>query len=86
MDSLLTEPTMINIISGEKDNSRMKTISYKTYLPHKIIVHLTPTSDQKRLKDKGYVVTNLPVAFICKGKTCLAPAYNEKEIDERLKQ
>lgn len=80
------QPMQIHIVGSKTNNAtnQFREKSLKTYNPLKVVELLDPKQDKDRLKDLGYPVPSVPVAYVCSGGTCKS-VEDPKKIAEAIK-
>ncbi len=86
VDLFLNEPTRIVIVGSRKERltTELLNASFRVYDPRKLIVPLDPDTDRERMSRLGYSAEPEPHAYVCVGKTCLAPTSVPAEISRQL--
>ncbi|BCX03461.1 MAG: thioredoxin domain-containing protein [Candidatus Roseilinea sp.] len=54
--------------------------AHATYSPWRIVRALDPDRDAAFIAQRGYPMTRLPVAFVCRGTACSAPIYAPEDL------
>ena len=66
------DPMLIHIIGSKKEKSIFHFLkeSLRAYNPLKTVEVIDPVLDKNRLRDLGYPITNVPIAYVCSEGTC----------------
>jgi uncharacterized protein YyaL (SSP411 family) len=68
------EPDEIMIV-GADDDPTWPRAGFAAYSPWRIVRSLNPQRDAAFIRERGYPVNKLPVAFVCRGTSCSAPIF-----------
>jgi uncharacterized protein YyaL (SSP411 family) len=86
VDLYLNEPTRIVVVGPKKEHltAELLEASLRAYDPRKLVVPLDPETDGERMSRLEFPAEQDPRAYICVGKTCLAPTTVPSEIAQQL--
>jgi len=75
VDLYLNEPTRIVIVGSKKEHltNELLEASLRAYDPRRLVVPLDPETDSERMSRLEFPAEHEPRAYVCIGKTCLAP-------------
>ena len=74
------EPTEVMIVAEAKHAAPFVQAANATYSPWRMVRVLDPKLDADFIRERGYPVSKLPVAFVCKGTTCSAPVFEAGQL------
>jgi len=90
VDTFLDGPRTILVI-GPADDAATEALAEtarRTYVPGALVmvIDLAQADQLRALERLGYAAAERPVALVCRGEACLAPAETPEELGERLGQ
>lgn len=88
VEQFLHGPRTILVV-GPEGNGTTATLARAAraaYVPNALVLAIDPSAaDQAALLERlGYGAQNRPVAYVCRHKACLAPAYTPEELRRRI--
>ena len=88
LDRLVHGPRTV-VIAGPAEDKALRALAAaarKTYVPNGIVLVLDPSVEHQAavLGRLGYKAADKPVAYVCRGKTCLPPAHTPDELRQRV--
>jgi uncharacterized protein len=88
VDRHLEGPRTVVVIAPGRDatSQSMIRLARESFVPGGIVLAPNPseTGHSRLLSRLGYAADRVPVAYVCRGKACLRPAYDETELRNRL--
>ena len=74
--------------AGEDATQALAAAARRAYVPGATVLSLDParSAHAKRIEQLGYAAQDRPVAYVCRGKVCLAPVYTPEELAETVAQ
>ena len=88
LETHLNGPRTILVLgpAGDEATGALADAARRAYLPGGLVLQLDPAQpDHRTLLDRlGYAPGDRPVAYVCRGRLCLAPAETPAELRERL--
>ncbi len=90
LDQSLNGPRVVAVI-GPANNlevARLTQTARQSYIPNAIVITLDPEVEAQALlmERLGYKAGEKPIAYVCKNKTCLAPAHTPQQLIERMEE
>jgi uncharacterized protein YyaL (SSP411 family) len=89
VDRALNGPQRI-IVTGPAgaDRDALTRLARQRRAPGALVVELSPANEEHRevLRVQNLPLADRPTAYVCRGRTCLAPASDPRELVERLAQ
>jgi uncharacterized protein YyaL (SSP411 family) len=81
----ITEPVRIHVIGSPEDpaTQRLLAAAWRGDPFHRVVVPMDPERDAPAIRAQGFSTDGLPVAYVCLGDRCLAPARTPEELAER---
>jgi hypothetical protein len=73
-------PDEIMIVGSGEQAAPFVRAAHQTYSPWRIVRALDPHRDAAFIAERGYPVSRLPVAFVCKGTSCSAPIVSPSDL------
>ncbi len=72
--------------AGEDATQALTAAARRAYVPGAIVLSLDPTrtADAARIEQLGYAAQDRPVAYVCRGKVCLAPVDTPEKLLETV--
>jgi uncharacterized protein YyaL (SSP411 family) len=88
VDHFLNEPVTIHIVgaAAAAPTRELHSAALSLYAPAKIVQLLDPARDAARLAQLGYPAEEGPLAYVCAGRTCLAPVGDAAGIAKGIKE
>jgi uncharacterized protein YyaL (SSP411 family) len=77
-------PDEIMIVAKPEESVTFIDVAHETYSPWRVVRVLDPVRDAEAIAKRGYPTKDLPAAFVCKGTTCSAPAFNAAALREAI--
>ncbi len=73
-------PDEIMIVAKPEESVTFIDVAHEAYSPWRIVRVLDPVRDADAIAMRGYPTKELPAAFVCKGTSCSAPAYEPAKL------
>jgi uncharacterized protein YyaL (SSP411 family) len=82
----ITEPVRIHVIGLLTDpaTQRLLAAAWRGDLFHRVVAPMDPERDASAIRAQGFATDGLPIAYVCLGDRCLAPARTPEELAERI--
>ncbi len=88
VDHLLNGPRSVLVVGPSQDEATIALSAHprRRFIPGAIMLALDPsvTDQRKQLETIGYAAMDRPVAYVCRGKSCLAPAFDVTQLSRRI--
>ncbi len=79
-------PDEIMIVAKPEESVTFIDVAHEPYSPWRVVRVLDPVRDADAIAQRGYPTNNLPAAFVCKGTTCSAPAFEPAALREAMRR
>ncbi|MGH7327545.1 MAG: thioredoxin domain-containing protein [Polyangiaceae bacterium] len=78
----LSEPLVITIVGTSGESSELRDAALRLVDPLAVVYTLAP--NDRFIQERGYLVSEVPLAYACAGKRCAAPASDAAALQEAL--
>lgn len=79
-------PDEIMIVAKPEEAVTFIDVAHETYSSWRIVRVLDPVRDAAAVAQRGYPTRDLPAAFVCRGTTCSAPAFDAVKLREAMRR
>ncbi len=87
-EHFLNGPRSVLVVGPSQDEATIALTAQarRRFVPGAIVLALDPSAEahRKQLETLGYAAMDRPVAYVCRGKSCLAPAFDVTQLNRRI--